>query len=271
MGYLQNIKSTAAYVKAMNAFLYRMPTVEREEACEEVRHHLDALVEDFQAGGHSQEKATQLAASRFGYPFAVGIAIAQRWEVKQNGKASATKIKLAQAWIKGGSIQSSTGLLAPWVLFSLPHLALLVVTQSVILGCFMGYVVDLEERLTVNQESEWEAAKRGLQENKTRIAEMLSEPQSMGGRILLRFLKWSGERAINRKGKPLYLSVASWDAKSALWGGAILTALFLWAPDGRYALLAREGLIALTVSVQIQGVCCWLMNHLLRRRLPAQM
>ena len=96
MGQLRNIKSLNLYVRMMQVFMVSMPPSERDEACQEVRQHLEALVEDFQAEGHSPEEAVGLAVERFGNPGKVGADIRAKWEANRKNQGIATRSE----WIR---------------------------------------------------------------------------------------------------------------------------------------------------------------------------
>jgi len=84
------------YLKMMRALLFRMSEAERDEVCQEVRLHLEALVEDHQAEGHSPQEAMTLAVQQFGPPFKVGGEIARKWEAKRERLVEATQPRLAR-------------------------------------------------------------------------------------------------------------------------------------------------------------------------------
>ena len=265
MGYLQSIKSADAYVKVMRAFMFRMPEVERDEACEEVRQHLAALIEDHQAEGHSSQEALRLAVQQFGPPFKVGLQIERRWEAGKRRQIEVSQPALARCWKRLFFLLCLIVGSGVFLIMQITNGWLALVFSSAVYGLLSGslvtYLTELDKQVYGVPGVEWKEARTRLQEAQPMIADRISRSRSL--RVRLDFLarQYAIKYLLNRKDNPLKPTALPKNILSALLLGVALGALILWSPVGHETTYLRKLMIFLIVSMQTQGLGRVLMNR----------
>lgn len=276
MGYLQNIKSPEMYVKMMRAFLFRMPTSERTEVCQEVHQHLAALVEDHQAEGYSPQEAIALAIQQFGPPFKVGGEIARKWEAKTQRLLEATQPRLARRKKRLVFLTAAFSGSMPVLISMNYHYWLVIVVLASAHGLLSGVLYHYTQRLGVwiagpkgpPEERDWPETRELWEEKLPQITEQIRHGavgKSAWGRLNLLAAQWVGKRVLET-------AQGTADAPAAFkrrlfWqvlGLAYLAVLVLWPAEGQFMTM-RNLLIFLFVSVKMSS----LSRRLADKRWPA--
>ncbi len=272
MGYLQNIKSPDMYVKMMRTFMFRMPEAERDNACQEVRQHLAALAEDYQAEGHTEEESLLLAIERFGQPFKIGSEIARKWEIKRQRFIQITQPEAARRlkWFRNCYSFFSAGLPVLFVMHYHSILLILVVAavhgllasilahwlQSVEAEVAAPNIRPAEQTLSEAWASSQSENKELWKERLPQIDNQLKQSKSLWGRLNLYAAQWFGRRAINRDRS--VRSNSSGLLRKLIWqmlGLVYLVLLILWPTGTDPNLINMRGLlIFLYASIRIQSV-----------------
>ncbi len=270
MGYLQHIKSPEMYVRMMQTLMFPMPPAEREEACQEVRQHLEALVDDFRAEGHSPEEAVRLAIQQFGNPFRVGSQIWKKWDQKKSRQAEVTKPTLARRrkWLRYLSVSFTAGgtmLILSNTTAWLP-LVFLSAGQGLLAGCLLVYQEALDERINGPRGLSWSASRQWLQESEPQIVENLLQNRSLWNKLSLFVSKRMTAYLLNLENHQATKSATfSWNVRSVVFFVTMLAALISWSSIDHEGAYFKRVMIFLLVSIQAQGVSRVLMNRLFLR------
>ena len=280
MGYLQNIKSPDTYVRMMRAMLSRMPKAERDEACEEVRQHLEALVEDFQAEGHASQEALTLAIQQFGSPVKVGLNIWLRWERKRWRQMEAARPtvrpqrKFLVALLSGAITVSFVFVInvtdswVPVVLLSALS-GLVGYLDPCLYQRDLKHLLGLNEQPESVQKTDWVETQRKLRESKVRGAEQLSQRRGLRSRLNLLVVQSVITYLIRRKRQPATRppasSLSSWSLGTAVWFMVVVSALAYWVPADHGAPHLKKFMLFTMLSLQSRETGRSLANRLLLR------
>jgi len=284
VGYLQTIKSPEMYVSVMRVFMFPMPDVERDEACQEVRQHLEALAEDFQVQGASVEDATVKAVKQFGLPSKVGREISQKWVKGNQSHPNIGKLRVFKSKEKAlGAVtllqKCFWGLGFFWVI---SHTLTAIVLLSVAVGLGIsdgvleahreganertGVVQGMDIGMDMRQRMD-----RGLKRAKTTLKQQLSEDKTLRGRlrhVLYRLVEPDVSRFVGLSSPATSLP---WKPAGVGLGLAYLTVLLLWPGACGWQLTLKQILILVFVSGRTRTVSQVLVNRLLLRGRTPQM
>ena len=243
--------------------MFPMPVSERDEACEEVRQHLEALVEDHQGEGHSAQEALTSAVQQFGPPFKVGRKIWQKWDVKRQRLLEATQPQLAGRKKRLAYLIGLLGGAVPVLIVLncryLPALLAIASANGLVLGALNHYTQRLDaqtaklEGLPQIEERQQSSNREAWRETLPQIAEQLRQTKGLWGRFNLIVAQWAGDRFIEKRG---CTSVSSSGLRRKLFwqilGLAYLVVLVLW-PAPHYAMRVKDMLIFLYVSAKMSS------------------
>ena len=271
MGYLKNIKSPDMYLKMMRALLFRMSEAERDEVCQEVRLHLEALVEDHQAEGHSPQEAMTLAVQQFGPPFKVGGEIARKWEAKRERLVEATQPRLARQkkWHKFifAPLVNSVPILFVLNYHSWPLILAAASIHGLLSGVLLHYTGRLDAQIAAAggplELCDWRTAHESWKKTLPQVAQHRRQKKNLWGGINLYVIRWLGSRFLEgEESKRAVSSAFKWKVIWQLLGFAYLTALVLWPAEGNIMNM-KNMMIFLYVSLKMAPLSRSLADKLL--------
>ncbi len=254
----------------MRAFMFPIPASERDEGCEEVRQHLEALIEDHQAQGHSPQKALTLAVQQFGPPFKVGRKIWQKWDVKRQRLLEATQPRLARRKKRfvylTGLLGGSVPVLIVLNCHYLPALFGIALSHGLVMGALSHYtqclntqIAELEGLLPI-EERQQSSNREAWKEASPQIAEQLLHTKGLWGRFNLIVAQWAGDRFVEKRTRTsVPSSCLRWKLFWQILGLAYLAVLVLW-PAPYHAMGVKDMLIFLYLSAKMSSLSYSLAN-----------
>ncbi len=275
MGYLQTIKSPEAYVKKMRAFMSPMPVSERDEVCQEIRQHLEALLEDFQAEGRSPEEAIALAMKRFGSPVKVGREISRKWFKKYEQRSEAAKPPPLRRQERLLSIVDLTiSCLLFWQVISVFYCHNLspLLFWSAAFGLCSGGIEAYREAL---RERGWEAQgidpRQNFQDLLPKLKQRLLQDQTWRGRLTFILFRLAGNRLVNTFGSFERKTDLKWNTWAIARGTGYFILLLLLPDRNEWLSYVRQLLVFSYVSGRATALSRILTNRLLLRGRTPQM
>ena len=256
-------------------FIKGMPSAEQNEICQEVRQHLEALVEDYQGIGNTPEEALTLAVKQFGQPVGVGSEIGRKWAAKREEQAETAMPKLA--WQRAQLSSHAAGILvlgAILCVIAYPSWTILMVLatiEGISYGVVSGYLEEVKEQMDGWRETAWLEVQAELKGKKSNLRNQFSQRKSLWGKLD----SFIGQRVNNyfssNANNPFRRTTRlGWTMTSVLWSLCYLAVLILGSSLSQGRVAVWNYLIFFYIFAKVQRISKVVTNRFLLRGSIAQ-
>ena len=253
--------------------MFPMPIPNRDEACEEIRQHLEALIEDYQGEGCPPQEAVTLAVERFGSPFKLGRKIGCKWEANRKRQIAAANPVLARQrkWMRFLCF-CTTGigmlLIMRFIDGWLP-LVICCAALGILIGCLFPSVPGISEQLYDRLGMGQEEAQGPSWEAQMKMLKRLSLSRSLRIRTIVLISQWVITYSHSRGNNPTKLGLLSGNAVFPVLPVLLLVgciAFNYWPPVDHDVLINRKIIIFMLVTLPAQDIGRGLINRWIQSR-----